>query len=192
MKGTVDVEVTPSATRHQVRPLVQQVVVKGPNGPQNSETMKKFVGIALSMVLAGALHAQGFGPGGFPGFPPPEPGLGGGLPLQELDLTPAQEQQIKQILGANQSALRSAELAVLKAQKTLEDTVAADPSDQTAIGADAAALGSALGQLAVARAGVESQVSAILTTDQKQKLAQERQRSGDRLNRLIERLSASN
>jgi hypothetical protein len=63
-------------------------------------TMKKFVGIALSMVLAGTLHAQGFGPSGFPGFPPPEPGLGGGLPLQELDLTPAQEQQVKQILGA--------------------------------------------------------------------------------------------
>lgn len=63
--------------------------------------MKKFVGIALSMVLAGALHAQGFGPGG---FPPPGPGLGVGLPLrgllEELDSTAAQQQQVKQILGA--------------------------------------------------------------------------------------------
>lgn len=109
------------------------------------------------MVLAGALHAQGFGPGG---FPPPEPGLGGGPPLQgvleELDLTAAQQQQVKQILDANQSALRSAQVAVLEAQKALDDAVAADPADQTTISADATTLGSALGQLAVTRGKTEA------------------------------------
>ena len=154
--------------------------------------MKKFIGIALSMILAGALHAQGFGPGG---FPPSGPGLEGGPPLQglldELDLTAAQQQQVKQIFDANQSALRSVQLAVLEAQKTLDDAVASDPGDQTAISADAAALGSALGQLAVARANVEVQVSAILTAAQKQKLVEERQRLDDRLTKLIQRLSTS-
>jgi Spy/CpxP family protein refolding chaperone len=119
----------------------------------------------------------------------------GGPPLQglleELDLTAAQQQQVKQILDANQSALRSVQLAVLEAQKTLDDAVAVDPGDQTAISADAAALGSALGQLAVARANVEVQVSAILTAAQKQKLVEERQRLDDRLTKLIQRLSTS-
>jgi protein CpxP len=155
--------------------------------------MKKFAGIALSIVLAGALYAQGFGPGGFP--PPPGPGLVGGLPLQglleELDLTPAQQQQVKQILDANQSGLRSAQLAELKARKALDDAIANDPVDQAAIGVDAAALGTALGQLAIARAGIEAQISAVLTSAQKQKLAEERQRADERLTELIERLSAS-
>ena len=154
--------------------------------------MKKFIGITLSMVVAGSLYAQGFGPGG---FPPPGPGLGGGLPLQglleELDLTAAQQQQVQQIVDASQSAMRSAQLAVLEAQKALDDAVAADPNDQTTISTDAATLGSALGQLAVTRAKVESQVSAILTAAQKQVLAEERQRLDDHLTKLIQRLSAS-
>jgi Spy/CpxP family protein refolding chaperone len=154
--------------------------------------MKKFAGIALSMILVVASYAQGFGPGG---FPPPGPGFGGGLPLQglleELDLTPAQQQQVRQILDANQSGMRSAQLAGLKAQKALDDAVTANPGDQATISVDAAALGAALGQLAITRAEIESQVSAILTSTQKQKLAEERQRLDDRLTKLIERLSTS-
>jgi Spy/CpxP family protein refolding chaperone len=81
---------------------------------------------------------------------------------------------------------------LLEAQKALDDAVAANPNDQTTISADAAALGSALGQLAVARAEVEAQVSAIiLTAAQEQKLVEERQRLDDRLTKLIQRLSAS-
>jgi Spy/CpxP family protein refolding chaperone len=154
--------------------------------------MKKFAGVALSMLLAGVSYAQGFGPGG---FPPSGPGFEGGLPLpgllEELDLTAAQQQQVKQILNANQSGLRSAQLAELKARKALDDAVAANPVDQAAISVDAAALGAALGQLAIVRAEIESQVSAVLTSTQKQKLAEERQRADERLTKLIERLSAS-
>jgi len=155
--------------------------------------MKKYIGIVLSMVLAGAVHAQGFSPGDFPG---PGPGWGGGLPLQglleDLDLTATQQQQVKQILDANKTALRSAQLAVLEAQKALDDAVASNSSSQTTISAAGATLGSALSQLAVARAKVEAQISAILTAAQKQTLVEERQRLDDRLAKLIQRLSASN
>lgn len=141
--------------------------------------MTRFRTLTLSAVLAGLLaggvaFAQGpgpgrRGPGGFGGFGLPGPGGPGGpagLPLQALNLTETQQDQIKQLMQQyrqqNQNVgeqLRTAMDAQRKAVETI-------PVDEGLIRSTTQALVEAQTEMAIHQARLQSEIFALLTPDQ--------------------------
>ena len=138
--------------------------------------MTRFRALTLTAVLAGLLaggvvFAQGpgrrGGPGGFGGpGGPVRPGEPGGLPLQALNLTDTQQDQVKQLIQQyrtqNQNVgeqLRSAMEAQRKAVETL-------PVDEGQIRSTTQALIEAQTEMAIQQARLRSEIFALLTSDQ--------------------------
>jgi protein CpxP len=147
----------------------------------------KLIGGAL--VLAGALALAGVGlarqdghRGGFGGPPPGGPGRGpggrGGDVLgpfgRDLNLTDAQKAQIKQLTDAFEESTKSLREQMFKAGGTPFDGLDG-AFDEAAVRAAAQARASAQVELDVARAKLQSQVYALLTAEQKAKVAELRQ-----------------
>jgi Spy/CpxP family protein refolding chaperone len=163
--------------------------------------MTRFRTLTLTAVLAGLLaggiaFAQGpgpgrRGPGAFGGFGGPGRGGPGGLPLQALNLTEAQQGQIKQLMQQsrteNQSVgerLRTAMDGQRKAMETI-------PVDEGLIRSTTQALVEAQTEMAVQQARLRTEIFALLTpdqqaqakklqTDRNQRMQQERQRGQQR------------
>jgi Spy/CpxP family protein refolding chaperone len=157
--------------------------------------MTRFRSLTLTAVLAGLLasgiaFAQGpgpgrrGGPGGFGGFGGPGPGGRGGpggLPLQALNLSEAQQDQIKQLMQQyrqqNQNVgeqLRTAMEAQRKAVETM-------PVDEGLIRSTTQALVEAQTDMAIQQARLQSEIFALLTPDQQaaaRKLQAERNQRG--------------
>ena len=145
--------------------------------------MTRFRALTLTAVLAallagGVAFAQGpgpgrRGPGGFGG-----PGGPGGLPLQALNLSETQQDQIKQLMQQyreqNQNIgeqLRTAMEAQRKAVETL-------PVDEGLIRYTMQALVEAQTEMAIQQARLQSEIFALLTPaqqDQARKLQAERE-----------------
>jgi len=139
--------------------------------------MTRFRALTLTAVLAGLLaggvaFAQGpgagrrGGPGGFGGPGPGGRGGPGGLPLQALNLTEAQQDQVKQLVqqsrAQNQSVaeqLRSAMDAQRKAVETI-------PVDEGLIRSTTQALVEAQTEMAIQQARLQGEIFALLTPDQ--------------------------
>lgn len=147
------------------------------------------VALALTLGLAGTAMAQpGFGRGGGPeGRGGPRGPMGGplggllavhpDLPLPALNLTDAQREQVRTILQSHRDegrAIHEKATAAMEAlRKATEGTV-----DEGAVGQQGQALGAAIGDAAVLRAKVRTEVFAILTPEQQAeatKIAAERQ-----------------
>ena len=108
------------------------------------------------------------GPGG-PGGP------GGlGLPLGRLNLTEAQQEQVRLVMEQNKEATRAAIARVRTVREALTDAVTAEVMNDGAIRAVATELGTAEGDAAVQRAFIHSQIWLLLTPEQ-QASAQEMQ-----------------
>jgi Spy/CpxP family protein refolding chaperone len=108
------------------------------------------------------------GPGrGGPGGPMRGPGGPLGFPIQALDLSEAQRQQVREILDANQEALRPLHERAFAAHQALEAAIMADAVDEATIRARSAEVAAVEADVAVARAGLVSKVFQILTPEQK-------------------------
>ena len=148
----------------------------------------KFIGGALVLAAALLITVVGFarqgGPGGFGGPPPPGgpgrhgPGGPGGVlgPLaRELDLTDAQKAQIKQIEDGFRESTRSLHEQLFKSGGGPLEGLKDGAFDEASVRAAAQARASIQVELEVAHARMLSQIYALLTADQKAKLAELRQ-----------------
>jgi periplasmic protein CpxP/Spy len=155
--------------------------------------MTRFRALTLTAILAGLLaggvaFAQGQGPGRRGpggGFRGPGPGGPGGLPLQSLNLTETQRDQIKQLTQQyrqqNQSVGEQLRTA-MDAQRTAVETM---PVDEGLIRSTTQALVEAQTDMAIQQARLQSEIFALLTPDQQ---AQARKLQADRNQRVQERL----
>ena len=146
-----------------------------------TRTMKQ-IGLGIGAVVLGlsavaAVSAQGQG-SGQPPFAGRRGGPGGpggpmgtmGIPLNRLDLTDAQREQVKSIMESHQTELRTLGEKAMTVRRALDKAVTADTVDEGAIRARAADLAVVESDMAVARARVHADVLQILTSEQKAKL----------------------
>ena len=150
-----------------------------------SLTKTKFIGGALAVAAALLITVVGFarqgGPGGFGGPPPPGgPGRHGpGGPLgpiaRELDLSDAQKAQIKQIEDSFRESTKSLHEQLFKSGGGPLEGLKDGAFDEAAVRAAAQARAAVQVELEVAHARMMSQIYALLTADQKAKLAELRQ-----------------
>lgn len=104
----------------------------------------------------------------------PGPGFGpmmgpAGLPgLGELDLTDAQKQQVKSISDSHRQEFEQIAERTRTAQRALDQ--AAEAGDESAVRARATDLAGAIADGAILRTKVQSEILAILTAEQQQKL----------------------
>jgi protein CpxP len=162
---------------------------------KNSTSMKAILAglfaIATSAVLVTATVAAQQA-GGQEGGRRPGPGRmhrgfdGGfdGLALRELDLTEAQQQEIRSIHEQNRDAGRTFGEKLMEARRALREATMADPIDESAIRAAAGSLANAEAEAAIGRARVHAQVWKVLTPEQQEKAktlrADRRERRGER------------
>jgi periplasmic protein CpxP/Spy len=150
--------------------------------------MTRFSRFILTAVLAGSLAggvmlAQAPGPGRRgPGFGGPGravgPGGPGGLPLQALNLTDGQQDQIKQLMQQYRDQNRNAGDALRTAMEAQRKAVETIPADEGMIRSTTQALAEAQTELAVQQARLQNDIFALLTPaqqDQARKLQAERQ-----------------
>ena len=143
--------------------------------------MNRFRSLTLTAVLAGVLaagvaFAQGpsgpgrrGGPGGF---------IGGGLPLRALNLSDAQEQQLRTLRQQFREQNRSTAEKLRAAMDAQRKAVAAVPVDEPLIRSTSQALVEAQTELAIQRSRLNSEVFGLLTPEQQaeaKKLQAERQ-----------------
>lgn len=155
-----------------------------------TKTMKR-IGLGLGAIMLGlsavaAVAAQGpsggqppfagrggprgpGGPGGRMGGPG-GPGGAIGIPLDRLNLTDAQRDQVKSVVDSHETELRALGEKAMTARRALEQAVTADTIDEGAIRAVAADVASVESDMAVARARVHADVLQVLTSDQRAKL----------------------
>ena len=145
----------------------------------------KRIGLGLAAAVLGlsavaAVTAQGpgggqppFGGRGGPGGPGGRmggPGGAIGIPLDRLNLTDAQRDQVKSVVDSHEAELRTLGEKAMTARRALEHAVTADTIDEGAIRAKAADVASVESDMAVARARVHADVLQVLTSDQRAKL----------------------
>lgn len=130
------------------------------------------IAAVITVVLAGiSAYAQGPGFGGFRGHGPGG-GRGVGLPLRELDLTEAQQEQVRQLTRQHREQTRTFMDQLRKAQEAQRQAIETLPVDEGRIRAAAQELARAQADLAVQHARLRSEIYALLTPDQQQRLQQ--------------------
>jgi len=156
--------------------------------------MKKFVigFIALAILATGALfvfgqtaakvdgkeHGKRFGKGGH--HRGGGRGMGMGMAFKGLDLTDAQKTQAKEIAGASRTKLSSVFEAVKANRGKMQAATANGAFDEASVTALANEQAALSAQMIVERARVKSQMFAILTDEQKAKLAEMKAKRGER------------
>lgn len=83
--------------------------------------------------------------------------------LNKLNLTDAQERQVREILQSSRLDLRVVVRNYLMARRELEQAIRANPDDEDCIRARSAQLGSAMTEVTVKRAQLRSQLTKVLT-----------------------------
>jgi Spy/CpxP family protein refolding chaperone len=124
---------------------------------------------------------HGFGPGG--GFGPPMGGRGpcgdgGRLPLRELDLTDAQKAQVDALRDETRKVMDPLHEKVGELHGRLQELLDAPSPDATQIGQQMIAIREAHDAIEAARAQHDAKLDAILTPEQRQKLASLRDERG--------------
>lgn len=141
---------------------------------------------ALALAVAGLAQQHGGGGRGRGGFggPPPEGRGHGGNPLgplaRELNLTEAQRAQVKQIMDSFQESTKSLHQQLRASGGSPFEGLKEGAFNEAAVRAAAQARASIHVELEVARARMMSQVYALLTAEQKAKLATLRQQFEER------------
>lgn len=128
----------------------------------------------MTLVLAGvSAYAQGPAFGEFRGR---GPGAGAGpgfdLPLRQLDLTEAQQEQVGQLAQQHRPQMRGLIDQVRKAQEVRRQAIQTLPVDEGRIRAAMQELAAAEAELAVQQARLQSEIFALLTAEQQQRLQQ--------------------
>jgi periplasmic protein CpxP/Spy len=133
---------------------------------------------ALMMTVAGFAQQGGGERRGFggPGRGGPRGGGGGlGVLERDLNLTDAQKAQVKQIRDSFEESTKSLREQLFNAGGTPFDDLKDGAFDEAAVRAAAQARANLHVELEVAQARMMSQVYALLTAEQKAKLAERRQ-----------------
>ena len=131
--------------------------------------MKRFRSLTLTAVLAvllaGAVYAQGPGPGGRGRGPD---GFGGrmGLPLRALNLTDAQQQQIRTMTQQNRQQNRAAFERLRTALDAQRKAVATIPVNETLIRSTTQELADAQTEVAIQQARLQTEIFGLLTPEQ--------------------------
>jgi Spy/CpxP family protein refolding chaperone len=132
--------------------------------------IKKILLLSLVAVLA-YTFVMAQNPGRMPGFGPP-PG-GPGLPFRELNLTDAQQQQIKAIFEQENQSTADLRNQLKTQSEALRQLETAATFDSAAYKAAAVALGNTQAELMTTRATAFNQIyNQVLTQDQRDKLKQ--------------------
>ena len=136
----------------------------------------RFLGMSAlvaALVATGALaYAQGPQPGG-PRGRGPGVGPGGpqaGLALRALDLTEAQQEQVRQLTQQNREQMRTLMESMRAAQDARRQAVEAIPFNESQIRSAMEDVAKVEADLAVAEARLQSDIYALLTADQQQRL----------------------
>ena len=128
------------------------------------------------------LPGRGFGPGG------PQAGLA----LRGLDLTEAQQEQVRQLSQQNREQLRGLMERMRAAQEARRQAVEAIPFNESQVRAAMKELADIEADLAVAQARLQNDIYALLTAEQQQRLqkmrADRQARAKERQDRLQQRL----
>ena len=156
------------------------------------KTLKSFAaGAAIAALLAGGASAFAQGPGprrGGPGGPGGFGRVGGpafDLPLRDLNLTDAQQQQIKTIRDRHRDESQQLGERLRTALEEQRKAVETEPVNDSLIRQATQQLSDVEADVAVAQAHVRSEVLAVLTADQK---AQLKKMQADRQAQLQQRL----
>ena len=146
--------------------------------------------VAAMAPLAAAQDEQVRRRGPGPGFggPPPGgpgmPGMRGGpmMGLRGLDLTEAQQGQVKSIVDSHQAEFRAVNQKIGEARQAMRALLDADQIDESAIRAKSAEAAAAEADAAILQAKIRQEVFGILTAEQLQKAKENgpRQRRGQR------------
>jgi periplasmic protein CpxP/Spy len=131
----------------------------------------------LAVVLAGAAYAQGPGPGGR-GRGPDGFGRGMGLPLRALNLTDAQQQQVRTMTQQNRQQNRAVFDRLRTAMDAQRKAVATIPVNEALIRSTTQDLVEAQTEVAIQRARLQTEIFGLLTPEQQaeaKKLQAERQ-----------------
>jgi len=128
--------------------------------------------LVAALVGGGALvYAQGPQPGGPRGRGPGGPvGPGAGLSLRALDLTEAQQEQVRQLTQQNREQMRSLMDRMRVAQEARRKAVEAIPFNESQVRAAMKDVAEAEVDLAVAEARLQADIYALLSADQQQRL----------------------
>jgi Spy/CpxP family protein refolding chaperone len=123
------------------------------------------------------------GPRGERGFGPRGGGPGGPIPfLRDLNLTDAQKAQVKQLVDNFEASTKELHEKMRSLRGGEMDALKDGSFDEAAVRSAAQARASIEVELEVARARMMSQVYAVLTAEQKAKLAERRQQFEQRRN----------
>jgi protein CpxP len=123
--------------------------------------------VAVIALAAGVVYAQGprgGGPGGR------GRGLFGGLPLRELQLSDAQQQQVKDIRSRHQADMRDAMSRLAAARQAQQKAVEAIPADESRIAALTQDKVQAEADVAIQASRLNSEIWSVLTPDQQTRL----------------------
>lgn len=138
---------------------------------ENKKTNSKIVGTALVLPLAALLLV-----GGSTLIQAQPPGRGGGFEdrgpmlervMERLELSPAQQEELEELLAENRDQHRAQWEAVKTARRALSDQIHAEIFDEEAIREAAAAVAEIEEELAVSRALKFQEVQQILTPEQR-------------------------
>lgn len=131
-----------------------------------------FAALVAALVGAAALYAQGGAVGRGPGFGrwAGSPGLM--LPLRQLDLTDAQRTQVRQLVERHRSEVRPLMERLQTAAAAQRQAMEAALVDEGRIRTATEQLAQVQADLAVQRAHLQSEIVALLTPEQQQRLQQ--------------------
>jgi periplasmic protein CpxP/Spy len=96
-------------------------------------------------------------------------GRGGGFPLQALQLTDAQREQVKSAMQGHRQDLEAAGKRLRQARQAQHDAVEAIPVNEGLIRSTSQALATAETDMAILQARIHSEVWALLTPEQQAK-----------------------
>jgi periplasmic protein CpxP/Spy len=127
--------------------------------------------VAVIALLAGGLaYAQGGRRGGGPGGPGMRGPMGLGLPLRELQLTDAQQDQIRQIRSRHETDFREAMTRLETARLAQQKAIEAIPADESRITSLTQDMVQAEVDVAIQTSRLNTDVWSVLTTDQQAQL----------------------
>jgi Spy/CpxP family protein refolding chaperone len=114
---------------------------------------------------------------------------GFGFLLQQLNLTDAQKQQVKQYFSDNKQAFKTNMLNLMKAKQAVDSAIEKNPSDESTIRSLSANVASAQTELSAQHAKFAAFLQSILTSEQKQTLTTLQQKRDAKIQEHISQLS---
>jgi Spy/CpxP family protein refolding chaperone len=133
--------------------------------------MTRFRSFTVAAVMAGLLAggaAFAQGPGGRGGRGPGGFGAGGGLPLRALDLTDAQQEQVRNLTQQYRTQNQETAHRLRAAQETQRKAVETLPVNEELIRSTTRELAEAQAEVAVQRARLQAEIFGLLTPQQQE------------------------